>query len=70
MLLPDDADIRNPANLVRAVEADDAVVLEVGGEEYERIPVDASDVHVVAEVMQAILGDEAYLVPEESDPAE
>jgi hypothetical protein len=68
--LSDDHEIRKPENLVWVEAADDAVIIEVGGEEYERIDdrhgIDRGNVDRVADVIQTILGDEAYLVPEES----
>jgi hypothetical protein len=72
--LSDDHEIRKPENLVRVKAADDAVIIEVGGEEYERIDdrhgIDPRNVDRVADVIRTILGDEAYLVPEESAPHE
>ena len=59
---------RSPADRVEAVAGEDAVILEVGGEEFERFPVDPEHVAAVTRVMQTILGDNAYLVRDECDP--
>jgi hypothetical protein len=55
---------------IEAVQGDDAVILNVDGEEFERIPVDAEHLPVVAKVIQTVLGDDAYLVEDEPEPGE